>query len=73
MKTTNIIPANTASNTRARIHAFMVFAGIMTVIICSLVLLQETQPETSKFATTLPAIKFKGLSVFSTVSKMIRM
>lgn len=79
MKTRNTNPATIASRRLSRIHAFMVIAGIMIAIICSLVLLQDgyasqhsetrrsSVVETSKFAITGQVVKLKELSVLSSL------
>jgi hypothetical protein len=41
MKTSYLSTANTASGTGMGLHALMVVAGIMTAIVCSLVLLKD--------------------------------
>lgn len=43
MKNRHILsPANAASKTRARVHAFMAIAGIIIAVVCAVILLQET-------------------------------
>lgn len=41
MKTSYITTANTASYTGIRFHALTVVAGIITAVVCSLVLLKD--------------------------------
>ena len=76
MKTRNTSTATTAPRRLSRIHSFMAVAGIMTAIICSLVLLQDAYVpqrsekdssvvETSRLGITVQTLKFKGLSVLS--------
>lgn len=79
MKTRTTSTATIASRRLSRIHSFMAIAGIMTAIICSLVLLQDVYApqgsdvressvvESSKFAVTGQVIKLKELSVLSSL------
>jgi uncharacterized membrane protein len=79
MKTRNTNTATIASRRLSRIHSFMAIAGVMIAIICSLVLIQDgyasqhseargsSVVETSKFAVTGQAVKFKELSILSSL------
>ena len=80
MKTHHTTAANTASNRIARTHSFMVIAGIIIAIICSIVLLQDAYaPQhaeakesgvtvTSKLAINHQVEKVKELSIRSVIS-----
>jgi hypothetical protein len=80
MKTHPTTAANTASNRIARTHSFMVIAGIIIAIICSIVLLQDAYaPQhaeaketgiavTSKLAINHQIQKVKEMTVLSVMS-----
>jgi len=80
MKTRHTTATNTASSRIARTHSFMVIAGIIIAIICSLVLLQDAYaPQhaeareagvvvTSKFAINHQIEKAKEMTVLSVMS-----
>jgi hypothetical protein len=62
MKTSNQTTATkTTSNTAARVHSFLVVAGILTAIICAFVLSQDThssnKAEAHEFSVNATTIK----------------
>jgi hypothetical protein len=70
-----ITTANAASGSRARMHSFMIIAGIVTAIICSLVLLNDinsTQlaaaPEFNLLNISKTVITEQAMSVVSVIA-----
>jgi hypothetical protein len=80
MKTSHTISANSTSNRIARVQSFMVIAGVMIAIICSLVLLKDAYSiqrteasqsplvDTAKVAITSQIVKVKEASMLSIIA-----
>jgi hypothetical protein len=60
---TNHTTANTASNSNARIHSILAIVGIVTAIICSMVLLSDQRSEKTEASL--------GNMSISTITKQI--
>jgi hypothetical protein len=78
MKTSHTNTADNAANSNARIHSILAIVGIVTAIICSLVLLKDhtSQKEASAISLTKASmssiIKTQDLSLISKIENIIK-
>jgi hypothetical protein len=81
MKTSHTTAANTASNMTARIHSILAIVGIVTAIICSLVLMndrtQSSDSERNIGKSTISAIteritKTNDVSLISKIESLLK-
>jgi hypothetical protein len=79
MKTSHATAANTASNMTARIHSILAIVGIVTAIICSLVLVNDHMQSTtgSELKSPISGIteriaKTNDVSLISTIESLVK-
>jgi uncharacterized membrane protein YgaE (UPF0421/DUF939 family) len=81
MKTSHTTAANTASNQTARIHSILAIVGIVTAIICSLVLINDNTQSTDSernisnspiSAITERVVKTNDVSLISKIESLVK-